>query len=53
MGKVSEVNIDVGEAIEILNAIKELKILLVKAQDFENSALMRDMEGEYLNKKTK
>ena len=36
---------------EILEAIKELKIKLTKAQDFENSAIMRDMEKEYLDKK--
>ena len=40
----------VSEAKEILEAIKELKIKLTKAQDFENAARMRDMEKEYLDK---
>ena len=42
----------VYDAQEILKAIKELKHMLVKAQDFENGAKMRDMEKEYLDKKT-
>lgn len=39
------------EGSEILAAIKELKIMLVKGQDFPNAALMRDMEKHYMNKK--
>jgi len=38
-------------ASKILEKIKELKILLTKGQDFENGALLRDMEKEYLDKK--
>ena len=41
----------VDNAREILDKIKELKILLTKGQDFENASLMRDMEKEYMNKK--
>ena len=41
----------VDDAREILEKIKELKILLTKGQDFENSAILRDMEKEYLDKK--
>ena len=40
----------VQDTKEILEAIKELKHKLVKAQDFENGARMRDMEKEYLDK---
>ena len=40
----------VSEAQEILAAIKTLKILLVKGQDFHNGAKLRDMEKEYLDK---
>jgi protein-arginine kinase activator protein McsA len=38
------------DAKEILEDIKSLKIKLVKAQDFDNAAKMRDMEKEYLDK---
>jgi len=41
----------VYDAREILEKIKELKILLTKGQDFENAGLMRDMEREYMDKK--
>jgi len=41
----------VDDAREILEKIKGLKILLTKGQDFENAALMRDMEREYMDKK--
>ena len=39
------------EGSKILKAIKELKIILVKGQDFPNAALMRDMEKHYMDKK--
>ncbi len=39
------------EGTEILKAIKELKIMLVKGQDFPNASLMRDMEKHYMDKK--
>jgi len=35
---------------EILVEIKSLKHKLTKAQDFENAALMRDMEKHFLDK---
>ena len=41
----------VQEAKEIVEKIKELKILLIKGQDFVNAATMRDMEKEYLNRR--
>ena len=41
----------VDDAREILENIKELRILLTKGQDFENAVLMRDMEREYMDKK--
>ena len=41
----------VDDARNILEKIKELKILLTKGQDFENGALLRDMEKEYMDKK--
>ena len=41
--KITEVN-------EILADIKSLKIKLIKAQDFHNGAIMRDMEKQYLDK---
>ncbi len=41
----------VHDAKEIVEDIKNLKIKLTKAQDFENAARMRDMEKEYLDKK--
>jgi len=41
----------VQEVLEILEAIKNLKIRLIKGQDFVNAAVMRDMEKEYLDKK--
>jgi len=41
----------VDDAREILEKIKELKILLTKGQDFENGAILRDMEKEYMDKK--
>jgi hypothetical protein len=41
----------VDDAQRILEKIKELKILLVYGQDFENASLMRDMEKEYMDKK--
>ena len=39
------------EGSNILKGIKELKYMLVKAQDFPNAALMRDMEKHYGDKK--
>lgn len=44
---------DLIEANEILEAIKSLKNKLIRAQDFENATLMRDMEKEYLKKDVK
>ena len=41
----------VADANEILLTIRELKILLVKSQDFENSAILRDMEKEFMDKR--
>lgn len=41
--KITELN-------EILAEIKSLKHKLTRAQDFENAALMRDMERKYLDK---
>ncbi len=41
----------VTEANKIIEAIKVLKIMLVKGQDFPNAVLMRDMEKHYLDKK--
>ena len=41
----------VYDAKEILEAIKQLKILLTKGQDFECAAIMRDMEKVYMDKK--
>ena len=41
----------VDDAHRILEKIKELKMMLVRGQDFENASLMRDMEKEYLDKK--
>jgi hypothetical protein len=41
----------VDEAQEIVKRAKELKILLVKAQDYYHGAQMRDIEKEYMNKK--
>ena len=41
----------VHQAKEIVEKIKELKILLIKGQDFVNAATMRDMEKQYLDKK--
>jgi len=35
---------------EILAEIKSLKYKLIKAQDFHNAALMRDMEKHFLDK---
>jgi len=43
----------VADANEIIDDIKALKYKLVKAQDFNNSAIMRDMERDYLNKEIK
>jgi len=41
--KITELN-------ELIAEIKSLKYKLIKAQDFHNAALMRDMEKEYLDK---
>ena len=41
--KITELN-------ELLAEIKSLKHKLVKAQDYHNASLMRDMEKEYLDK---
>lgn len=40
----------VTDANKILEAIKALKYMLVKGQDFPNAALMRDMEKHYMDK---
>jgi len=45
--------ITVYDAMEIVQDIKSLKLKLTKAQDFENASILRDMEKEYLDKKTK
>jgi protein-arginine kinase activator protein McsA len=44
---------NITEANEIIKSIKSLKYLLIKGQDFENAAIMRDMESKYCNKEIK
>ena len=41
----------VDDAKEILEKITELKRMLVRAQDFHNGCIMRDMEKNYMDKK--
>jgi len=41
---------NITDVNQILADIKSLKSKLLKVQDFENAALMRDMEKEYLDK---
>lgn len=41
----------VDDSIKILKLIKELKIALTRAQEFEDGCIMRDMEKKYLDKK--
>jgi len=40
----------ITEINEIIESIKELKTKLIKAQDYHNAAILREMEKLYLDK---
>ena len=43
----------VEETQKILKEIRALKLLFIKAQEYESASIMREMEKRYLEKKVK